>query len=120
MPALGSVNARVNTAPQLSATFSDPDAVDTGSIEFQLCSSWTGCSTPLQTDTTAAGIVNGSNGTWTPASLADGLYYWRAQSIDNSGNVSGWSATSSFTVDTVPPENPTFGSPSDGGRVAHS
>jgi large repetitive protein len=117
VPALGAIAARINnTTPTLTATFSDPDASDTGTLAFQLCSD-SACSSVLQSGTTSSGIANGANGTWTPAALADGTYYWRAEATDSAANVSGWSATNSFTVDTVPPGNPTFVSPSDGGRV---
>jgi len=106
VPALGSLAARVNTVPQLSATFSDPDAADTGTMSFQICSD-ANCSTvlPSGSGSSASGIVNGASGTWTPpVTLSDGTtYYWRAQATDSAGNVSGWSSTSSFVYDTTPP-----------------
>ena len=109
VPALGAVNARVNTTPQLSATFTDPDGSDTGTLSFRLCSD-VACATVLQSGSSAPGIANGANGTWTPsinladkATYPDGTYYWQVQATDSAGNVSGWSNTSSFVVDTVPP-----------------
>ena len=119
VPALGTVAARTNVTPQLSATFSDPDASDTGTVSFQLCAD-SACSSVLQSNTSASGIPNGANATWTPASLADGIYYWRAQSQDSvspTPNSSGWSATSSFVVDTVPPATPSLVSPAAAARV---
>ena len=119
VPALGSVAARVNTTPQLSATFADPDVADTGTVAFQLCSD-AACSAMVQSGSSASGVANGANGTWTPTGLAVGTYYWRAQSTDSAGNVSGWSSTSSFVVDTVPPGAPTLNLPAAGARVNSS
>ncbi len=116
LPALSAVGPRLTTAPTLSATFSDPDAADTGTLQFQLCSD-VNCNTVLQSHTTSSGISNGSNGTWSLPALSDGAYYWRAQSTDNSNNLSGWSSTSSFIIDTTPPGTPTLDSPSAGARV---
>ena len=115
VPPLGSVAARVNTTPQLSSTFSDPGATDSGTLSFQLCSN-SSCTTVLQSNTTGA-IANGASGYWTPGSLADGTYYWRARAQDSAGNQSAWSATSSFVMDTVPPGLPAFVSPVAGARV---
>jgi len=106
VPALGSIAARVNAVPQLSATFSDPDAADTGTMSFQICSD-ASCSTvlPSGSGSSASGIANGASGTWTPpVTLTDGTtYYWRAEATDSAANVSGWSSTSSFVYDTTPP-----------------
>jgi hypothetical protein len=110
-PALGSVSARTkNTTPTLSATFSDPDgASDTGTLSFQLCST-SGCGTVLQSGSSAAGLANGANGSWTPAALSDGTYYFRARAQDAAGNWSTWSTASSFVVDTTAPSTPTLSS----------
>ena len=126
VPALNSVAARVKTTPPLSATFSDPDAADTGTLSFELCSD-PACATVLQSGSSAAGLANGATGTWTPPmniadGLHDGTYYWRAQATDSYAggtgpNVSGWSGTSSFVVDTVPPGTPTLDSPAAAARV---
>lgn len=108
-PTLGSVAARTkNTTPALSATFSDPDgASDTGTLSFQLCST-SGCGTVLQSGSSASGIANAANGTWTPAALSDGTYYWRAQAQDAAGNLSSWTSAASFVVDTTAPSTPTL------------
>jgi uncharacterized protein YceK len=117
LPALVSPGARINnTTPTLAATFSDPDAGDTGTVAFQLCSD-AACGTVLQSGSSPSGLANGANGSWTPAALAEGTYYWRAQSTDSAANVSGWSATSSFVVDTTPPGSPTVGAPASAARV---
>jgi predicted phage tail protein len=115
IPILGSIAARVNTTPVLSANYTDPDA-DTGTLAFQLCAD-AACASVLQSGSSAVGIANGSNGTWTPTGLGDGTYYWRSQATDSAANISGWSATSSFVVDTVPPGLPTLGSPAAAARV---
>jgi hypothetical protein len=108
-PALGSVSSRTNnTTPTLSATFSDPDgASDTGTLSFQLCSTGA-CGTVLQSGSSASGIANGASGTWTPAALSDGTYYFRGRAQDAAGNWSSWSAASSFVVDTTAPATPTL------------
>ena len=114
VPVLGGIAARVNTTPTLSTTFTDPDA-DTGTISFQLCSD-SPCGTVLQSFTSAS-LASGANATWTPAALADGAYYWRASATDSAGNLSGFSATSSFVVDTVAPTTPSLVSPAAAVRV---
>lgn len=43
--------------------------------------------------------------------LSDGLYYWRVKVRDNAGNLSSWSATENFRVDTIRPAPPTPVSP---------
>ena len=117
VPTLGSVATRINNrTPSLSANFSDPDASDTGTLSFQLCSD-SACSSVLQSGSSSSGIANGSSGSWTPTSLADGTYYWRAESTDSAGNVSGWSSSSSFVVDTVPPATAALVSPAAAARV---
>ncbi len=40
------------------------------------------------------------------AKLADGLYAWRVQAEDESGNVSGWAVGTAFRIDTSAPELP--------------
>ncbi len=113
VPAPGTVAERVNAAPQLSATLSDPDTnADTGSLSFQLCSD-SACSTVLQSGTSSV-VANGASGGWTPGALADGLYYWRARAQDVATNTSAWSATRTFTVDTVVPTAPALTAPADG------
>ena len=118
VPTLGSLGARINnTTPSLSASYSDPDS-DSGTVSFQLCSD-SACNTVLQSNTTGT-LASGANGNWTPTSLADGTYYWRAQATDSVSNVSGWSATSSFVVDTVPPGAPTLDAPASAARTNSS
>ncbi|HUJ92181.1 MAG TPA: Ig-like domain-containing protein, partial [Gaiellaceae bacterium] len=114
-PTLGSVTSPT-AAPSLSATFSDPDASDTGTLSFQVCSD-AACATVVKSGSSASGLANGASGHWTPSGLADGTYSWRAQAQDAAGNQSAWSATQQFTLDTTPPSGPTAGGPADGARL---
>jgi hypothetical protein len=103
--------ARVNATPQLHATFADPDAVDSGTILFELC--WdAACGSVIATGPSAT-LANGGAGTWTPSSLSDGFFYWRARAQDLAGNLSGWSGAHSFTRDTVAPQVPALVTPTD-------
>jgi large repetitive protein len=114
-PALGPVAARTATTPQLSATFSDPDAADTGTLSLQLCSN-SSCTSVLQSASSPSGVANNASWSWTPTHLADGTYYWRALAQDAAGNQSLWS-TGSFVVDTVAPNTPSLASPASASRV---
>ena len=116
VPTLGSVAAKVSAAPSLSATFSDPDAPDSGSVSFQVCSD-SACTAVVKSGSSPNGIANGASGSWKPTGLADGGYYWRALAQDAAGNQSAWSATQQFTLDTVPPAAPTPGPLTDGVRL---
>src|SRR5581483_7646826 len=93
------------TTPTLTATFADPDANDTGLVRFELCSD-SGCGTVLGGAFDSSTVANGANGSASvPAGriAADGTYYWRAESVDASAQVSGYGSTRSFTVDTTAP-----------------
>lgn len=99
--------------PLLTATFSDPDPTDTGTVEFELCSTaaaepWSSnCGAGYRTGTSRTGITNGANGSWAPnVDLADGTWYWRARAIDPVPLLSGWSAPWSVRVDATPPTRP--------------
>jgi large repetitive protein len=96
-----------NALPQLRARFDDATAGgDTGTLQFQLCSSsapaGTACA-PVVQSTTSGGLASGGTGSWTPAALADGTYNWQVRAQDTAGNLSGWSATRSFQIDTAVP-----------------
>ena len=129
VPTPGAVAARVNAAPALPATFTDPDAGDTGTLQFQLCST-SPCTDATVIDDSAtdgnspAGVANGGTATWTPSyplgdTHHDGTYGWRVRGTDSFGNpASNWADGSSFVVDTVPPTAPTYGSsPAGAARV---
>jgi hypothetical protein len=94
----------------LAATFSDPDAGDTGTVSFQVCAD-SACSSVVASGS-VSGVANGATASWT-AALADGTYHWQAQAMDAAGGLSNWTATRSFTLDTVPPETTIFVSPAD-------
>ncbi|MCW2926613.1 MAG: alpha-2-macroglobulin domain protein [Thermoleophilia bacterium] len=90
-----------STTPALSATFSDPDAADTGLVRFQLCTT-SACGTVLQTGVSGT-VANGANGSWTPTALTPGTtYFWRAQNQDAGLAVSAYSAARSFMVNSAP------------------
>ena len=115
VPPLGTVAARAQTTPQLSATFADPPASDSGTLAFELCAD-SGCASVLQNHTASA-VANNTAASWTPNSLADGTYYWRARATDTAANASAWSGTSSFVIDTAAPGLPAFVSPANAARV---
>jgi hypothetical protein len=103
--------ARTNSTA-FTATFSDPDAGDTGTVSFQVCSD-ASCSTVVANGPSTS-TPNGSPASWTPALLPDGSYFWRAQATDAAGGVSNWTATRSFTLDRTAPSLPALQSPATG------
>ncbi len=110
-----------NALPQLRATFDDATAGgDTGTVEFQLCSSsapaGTACA-PVVQSVSSISVASGATVSATPAALADGTYYWQARARDTTGNQSGWTATRSFQLDTSVPTVPTAAAPADGAWV---
>jgi len=108
-----------NGAPQLRATFDDTTPGDTGSVDFQICSSSAPAGSacvPVVQAATSAGHSNGDTASITPAALPDGTYHWQARAQDAAGNQSGWSATRSFQLDTAAPAV-TLGEPADGAWV---
>jgi len=54
------------------------------------------------------------------AALPDGVYYWSVSAVDAEGSMSAWTATWSFTVDTVVPPVPTLISPANGASIDDS
>jgi large repetitive protein len=98
------------TTPTLTATFTDPDAGDTGLVRFDVCSD-PSCTTVVRTGTSAAGIASGSNGSWiVGAALSQGVqYYWRARNEDAAAATSGYSPIRTFTVNST--SVPTLNSP---------
>jgi hypothetical protein len=99
----------MNTAtPALTATFTDPDPNDTGTLTFEVCGNAT-CTAggdPISTFSTASGIANSTNGTASVpggAITRDGKYYWRARGTDSTSVASCYGATLSCIVDTTAP-----------------
>ena len=99
------------TTPTLTATFSDPDAANTGTVNFRVCAD-AACTTVISTFSSAALIANGASGSAAVpggAGLVNGTtYYWQAQNMDNSNVQSAFSASRSFTVDTTAPAVPSL------------
>ena len=82
--------------PTLIATFSDPDAGDTGKITFQLCSN-SDCSSVIG-NYDSGNTSNNHNASVVAPTLSNGTCYWRAMSTDNAGNTSSYSGIRSFIV----------------------
>jgi hypothetical protein len=110
-----------NATPQLRATYNDATPGDTGTIEFQLCSSsapaGTACAPIVQSATTAS-ISNGATASATPAALPAGTYHWQARAQDAAGNQSPWTATRSFQLDNIAPTVAALVAPRDGAWVS--
>jgi hypothetical protein len=106
------------SAPLLEATFDDPDAGDSGHVDFLVCTTLVGGAGSDCADTAASGasgaVANGATASWTVSpALVQGIYYWQARAEDALGGQSGWSATRSFIVDQAPLD-PTLSAPPDG------
>jgi hypothetical protein len=121
-PADGSVPEP--STPLLEATFSDPDAGDSGHLDFRVCTTLVGAAGSDCAGTVASGasgaVANGATASWavSPA-LVQGTYYWQARAEDTLGGQSGWSATRSFVVDQAPLDPP-LSAPADGEVVSPS
>jgi hypothetical protein len=124
-PALSSPSdaLRTNTIPALSASFGDPELLDTGTMTFQVCTD-AACLSPVAT---SGAIVASDAGpsTWTPSGpLSDGTYHWRVHAEDiaeaSFGLAPAWTATQSFTLDTVAPTVPALTSPASGAQTNSS
>jgi hypothetical protein len=112
--------ALVNAAPELDAVFGDATPGDSGTVEFRVCSTaapaGSACA-PLVASASAAPVGAGSTASATPAPLASGTYYWQARVQDVAGNVSGWSSTRSFQLDSSTPSVPVVSGPADGAWI---
>jgi hypothetical protein len=110
-----------NSLPQLRASFDDATAGgDTGTVDFQICSSAAAAGAacaPVVQSATSSSLSAGATASLTPAALADGTHYWQARARDAAGNLSGWSATRNFQLDTGVPAVPPLGAPADGAWV---
>ncbi|HMB21298.1 MAG TPA: hypothetical protein VKP08_00635, partial [Anaerolineales bacterium] len=67
---------------------------------------------PEQGYVTAAGEAG-----YTATPLTDGMYYWQVRTFNYLGVSGPWSATRTFTVDTVPPAAPALSAPADNTSV---
>ncbi|MCW2972280.1 MAG: repeat-containing protein [Thermoleophilia bacterium] len=88
-----------STTPTLTATYTDTAPVTGGTVNFRVGTSATCGSGVVRTGDSANNIITGNNGSWaiTPA-LANGTYYWCAQSTDAAGNYSGYTSTRKLIV----------------------
>lgn len=100
----------INTLPQFSAIFNDPDSSDTGihyQIQVNTQSNFSGTTLWDSGKTSLTTINNGtrsSNITYagTPLSLDGSTYYWRIKFWDNSGAEGTWSSASQFKLNSTP------------------
>jgi hypothetical protein len=108
VPALASpADGAVTSSQSVSGFFSDPDAGDSGSLEFRICTSPAAAGVeclPAVDSGASATVANGAPGSWTSgAALAHATtYYWQARNVDALGGRSAWTATRSFVLDEAP------------------
>ncbi|MEX2464926.1 MAG: hypothetical protein WD428_03510, partial [Gaiellaceae bacterium] len=121
-PVLASpADGAITSSRSLSASFSDPDAGDSGSVEFRVCTSPAAagveCS-PSVASGSSSTVANGAPGSWEAgAALAHATtYYWQARGVDVLGGQSAWSGTRSFVLDDAP-ASPTLSLPLAGALV---
>jgi hypothetical protein len=113
-------SSTIDTTPTLTATFSDPDAPNTGLLQFEVCtvamaagqSCAAALGSVLSTGSTAGGIVIGGSGAWTSGVLTAGTRYWHARGTDNWGVTGPWSASSTLVIG-VPSMTVTVSLPSE-------
>jgi len=104
-----------NTIPQFQATFTDPDAGDTGvfyQIQVNTNNTFNGTSMWDSTKTAMGPIGNGSTTpqisyAGTALSLNGTTYYWRMKVWDQATGESAWSSTAQFTMN-APPNTPSI------------
>ena len=112
--ALSPANAAffATTTPTLSATFSDPDVADTGTLTFRVCTNGTDsttCNASLLQDIAVASLANGAtgNGLYSGSALTPGTtYFWQVKANDGTiDNTAGFvpATPRSFTIDTTAP-----------------
>jgi hypothetical protein len=121
-PALRSPDdaAMVNATPELDAVFGDATPGDSGTVEFRVCSTSAPAATacaPLVATTSSTLVTPGDTAYATPAPLPSGTYHWQARVQDVAGNLSGWSATRSFQLDSSAPTVPAVSGPEDGAWI---
>lgn len=95
-------------------TFDWTDSADTGGSllqNYDLQVDNSGATFPSPEIDTSFASSNFTPGAGLPA---DGTYWWRVRARDWAGNLSGWSAVLTFTLDTVPPSGVTLLSPANG------
>jgi hypothetical protein len=75
--------------PSLVATYADSAPASPGRVDFEVCTT-SGCTTVVDSGSSAGSIASGSNGSWTPT-VANGSYWWRARAVDGAGTGGPWS-----------------------------
>ncbi len=108
--------ATLTATPTLQATYVDAAPASAGQLSFQLCAD-SSCATVASSGSSAAALAPGTDGSWTPAVLVGGTYWWRATGTDAAGTPGASSPIRSFTI-TYPPTAPTPMSPADTAWVA--
>jgi len=96
--------------PEFQATFTDPNATDTGvyyQIQVNTTSAFNGTTMWDSTKTAMTAVGNGSTTpqisyAGTPLSLNATTYYWRIKVWDQVGGESAWSSTAQFTMNAPP------------------
>lgn len=124
-PTLASpADSAVTSARTLSAYFSDPDAGDSGQVEFRVCAAPAAagieCSPAVESGSSSS-VANGAPASWTAgAGLAYGTpLHWQARAVDALGGRSAWTATRSFTLNDAP-ASPALSRPLAGALVRSS
>lgn len=112
--------AVTNTSPTLRASFDDPDASGSGTLEFQLCDD-PGCApASVKAQGTVSSIPNGETGAWAvTAGLPAGTYYWQTRAQDAFGGFSAWSTSRSFRLNLAP-SSASLSAPAAGAEVRKS
>jgi uncharacterized repeat protein (TIGR02059 family) len=111
-----------DTTPDLTATYTDADTQDIGTLTFEICtdnSSSIACdgSQVGGSPRTSTGRTVGQSGTVTATALPNGTYYWRVKATDSGAASSAYSALRTLVVDTIAPSidvvTPTIAGQSD-------
>ncbi len=100
----------IDTTPEFSAIFTDPDAANTGihyEIEVNSNNTFTGTVLWDTGQTAITAITNGYRSSdisyaGTTLTLNGATYYWRIRFWDNNGLVSNWSLINQFTMSGTP------------------
>jgi len=96
-----------DTTPDLSATFSDPETGDTGTLEFEVCTIAIAAAqtcagaggTLLASGSSPSGVAINADGLWTVSpALIPRIVHWHARAIDNGNLTSAWSASRQLTI----------------------
>lgn len=84
--------------PTLTASYLDPTPGTPGRLDFRVGTSVACGVGVVATGSTATPVASATNGSWTMAPQLARRYYWCARAVDDAGNMSAWSAATSFVV----------------------